>query len=134
MFDCYFAAPLFNVAERLFNERLAADIRLHTGKRVYLPQVDGGLVELGHDHDKCFIADISAMRECHFAVAVLHGAAVDSGTAWECGYLYSLKIPIYGLVSDPRFNRNTSLMVMQGLHACCATPHELLKLLQKEIR
>ena len=101
----YIAAPLFNSRERDYNLRLKGIIDYPT----YLPQEDGelitALIEGGmpiesairtiHQNDR-------ALRECELMVAVLDGAHVDSGVAFEIGYFSALEKPVIGLHTDSR--------------------------------
>ena len=104
----YIAAPLFNEAERNFNEALASVLRPFVG--VYLPQADGILLhEAVASGDKpeaaaqrVFQEDIRALRDCSALVIVLNGRTVDEGAAFELGVSWSLGKQCVAYKSDPR--------------------------------
>ena len=114
----YLVAPLFNSRERAFNERLKRLMPFPT----YLPQEDGKLIsdllERGSSVDaasrEIYQNDIRALHESKVLVAVLDGAHVDSGVAFEVGYFCALGKPIVGLHTDMRselpFGHNPMLM------------------------
>lgn len=93
----YFAGPLFNDAEKQFNEQLTAKLE-RLGFDVFLPQRDGfelndpnvtfdpnarakAIFEL--DRDKVFESDI--------LLFVLDGRVPDEGAAFELGLAYAQK-------------------------------------------
>lgn len=111
----YFAAPLFNVAERIFNLKLTT--RLETrGYKVFLPQRDGAEknkspyntmakeerrhVMFSLDRDKIFEADIFLF--------ILDGRVPDEGACVELGIAYTQKYltqhtkKLIGLQTDSR--------------------------------
>jgi nucleoside 2-deoxyribosyltransferase len=102
----YIAAPLFNPRERDYNLRLKGLIDYP----VYLPQEDGELVttliEEGASIETAVQTvhqnDVKALRECRLMIAVLDGAHVDSGVAYEIGFFSALGKPVIGLHTDNR--------------------------------
>lgn len=104
----YIAAPLFNEAERKFNEILANALRASVD--VYLPQSDGILLEdaisRGEDPSQAskgvFAADIGALRKCDALLIVLNGRTIDEGAAFELGVAWSLGKRCIGYKNDPR--------------------------------
>lgn len=102
----YIAAPLFNPRERAFNLKLRDII----GQAVFLPQEDGELMEdlierggtLEYASKLVYKNDITALRSCDLMVAVLDGAHLDSGVAFEIGFFSALGKPIIGLHTDSR--------------------------------
>src|SRR5579871_2865460 len=111
----YFAAPLFSDAERIYNAKIVSLIEQLCP--VFLPQRDGHLVKelmtQGMTIDSAFKeirrADMNAIRECSLIVAVLDGASVDDGVAFEIGYAFALHKTCLGLQTDFRrsiFGRN----------------------------
>ena len=99
----YLAGPLFTLAERNFNQELARHLR-DRGFGVILPQ---DAAEMYRRNDGSL--DMPSMaRNCmeratgaDFIVAILDGADVDSGTAYEAGSAYGRGIVI-GVRTDFR--------------------------------
>lgn len=108
LLNLYLAAPLFNKREREYNRFLK--INLEKLFSVYLPQEDGLLlaslvkegVEVEVAESIVFDADIASMKDCHLVLAVLDGATVDEGVAFEVGYMYALGRTCVGLQGDVR--------------------------------
>ncbi|OPY80540.1 MAG: Nucleoside 2-deoxyribosyltransferase [Syntrophorhabdus sp. PtaU1.Bin153] len=95
----YLAGPLFSLAERDFNERLARALG-EAGYEVLLPQercrnLGDRLRDIYH---RC-VADI---ERSDVVVAVFDGPDVDSGTAFEVGYARAQNKPVIGLRTDTR--------------------------------
>lgn len=66
-------------------------------------------------------------------VAVLDGADVDSGTAWEIGYAYAKGKPVLGLRTDFRtlgIEGNVNLMIESSV-ILCKNMQELLNCLSE---
>ena len=61
----------------------------------------------------------SSEYACDVVVAVLDGAAVDSGTAFEVGYAYARGKPLIGVRTDfrPQQERGTNLMLSRPCDA-----------------
>jgi nucleoside 2-deoxyribosyltransferase len=102
-FVLYVAGPLFTPGERMCLERVCA-VAESVGCHTYLPHRDAGLSEgaMEKDSGRFFRTDVRAIQGADGVLAVLNGADVDSGTAWEIGYAYALGIPIVGLIDDVR--------------------------------
>jgi len=99
----YLAAPLFSVAERTYNSRIAALLRENLFE-VYLPQ-DAGDDSAARDtdvHERLFSANVLALERADIVVSIIDGADADSGTAWEMGYAHALGKPIIALRTDFR--------------------------------
>ncbi|SDA16722.1 Nucleoside 2-deoxyribosyltransferase [Nitrosospira sp. Nsp18] len=104
----YLASPLFNDRERTFNDSLRD--QLTPDFDVFVPQIDGfllaKLVAQGTDKDTAerivYEADISAITTTDIVVAVLDGANVDEGVAFELGYSKALGKTCVGLQTDIR--------------------------------
>lgn len=104
----YLAAPLFNEREREFNKYIRDILAPHFN--VFLPQEDGLLLEdliaIGVEKDVAektiYDADISAMRESDIIIAVLDGANIDEGVAFELGFCQALQKICIGLQTDSR--------------------------------
>jgi nucleoside 2-deoxyribosyltransferase len=108
-FHIYLAAPLFNARERAFNLSLATALE-HLGARVFLPQRDGALlvdmltagVPQSVAERRVYLQDTVAMNTASLGVAVLDGAVVDDGVAFEIGYLTARGLACIGLQTDVR--------------------------------
>jgi nucleoside 2-deoxyribosyltransferase len=92
----YFAAPLFNAAERNWNAALVAAMRA-AGHEVFLPQEQ----EPGRNAAGIFVGDVAGIEWADVLVAIVDGADPDSGTSWEIGYAY-LKKPVVLVRTDMR--------------------------------
>jgi nucleoside 2-deoxyribosyltransferase len=112
----YVAGPLFNASERSLNAAIAATLE-SLGVETYLPQRDGGLVpEI--THRQAFDRDVFELRACDFLVANLEGHEVDSGTAFESGFVAALGKPWIGYRTDSRTHQQgSSLNTMLALSA-----------------
>jgi nucleoside 2-deoxyribosyltransferase len=105
----YIAGPLFSMAERTFNTQVKTELTL-LGYRSFLPQQDGYLVEnmlaSGQNPDqvfkKVYELDVKKLHEAEALLAILDGAVIDEGTAFEIGYATALGKPVYGLQTDSR--------------------------------
>jgi nucleoside 2-deoxyribosyltransferase len=100
----YLAGPLFTQAEWQWNERLAAALE-EQSLLVLLPQRAAEPMLLGtvlFDPNAIFQANIESLERADALVAILDGADVDSGTAWECGYAFKAKKPVIGVRTDIR--------------------------------
>ncbi|UFS75661.1 nucleoside 2-deoxyribosyltransferase [Tardiphaga sp. 37S4] len=134
-FSVYFAAPLFNERERAFNARLVHQIEL-LGAEVFLPQRNGALlvdmlsagVSQQVAERRVFLQDTEAMARASMAVAVLDGAVVDDGVAFEIGFLFALKTRCIGLQTDVRraLPTGNNPMISQGLNGIAGSEEELL--------
>ncbi|MEH3140263.1 MAG: nucleoside 2-deoxyribosyltransferase [Mycobacterium kyogaense] len=103
----YLAAPLFTGAERAFNLSLCKAIE--SVAHVYLPQRDGLLLAEERRSSaersisqKIFQADIAAISAADALVAVVDGAAVDDGVAFELGFAFAHQKVCIGYTSDSR--------------------------------
>jgi nucleoside 2-deoxyribosyltransferase len=106
--QAYFAAPLFNEMERNYNTSVVE--RLEAYISIFLPQRDGGLmmqyIKNGVSPDRAaglvFEKDLSAMAAADFMIAILDGANVDEGVAFEIGYMFALGKFCIALQTDVR--------------------------------
>lgn len=104
----YLASPLFNEMERQRN-RIVRDY-LITDFDVFLPQEDGLLfhelisngMPLELAMKSVYQADVLAMESSDILLAVLDGASIDDGVAFELGYSKSSKKVCIGLQTDIR--------------------------------
>lgn len=107
-FKAYLAAPLFNDRERDFNALLAEHLGNHLD--IFLPQRDGLLLaELLADgvaveiaETRIFERDRQALNECDLLIAVLDGAHIDEGVAFEIGFAHARGVLCLGLQTDVR--------------------------------
>ena len=104
----YLAAPLFNQMELDYNKSLKQT--LSSMFSVFLPQEDGlllrDLVQSGMHQDVAaklvFEADLKAMNEADLILAILHGAHIDEGVAFELGYCFAQGKRCIALQEDAR--------------------------------
>ncbi len=124
----YLAAPLFSEAELDFNRMLRDEIK-SSGFNVFLPQEDSNNVKDRDDRQSIiFSKNEAAIGNSDIIVAVIDGVDVDSGTAWEIGYAYSLGKPILGLRTDFRtlgIEGTVNLMIERSV-VMCKSKMELL--------
>lgn len=107
-YTIYLAAPLFNHRERSFNEHLAQ--LLAPFADVYLPQRDGSLltemvaagVPVPVAERRVFRQDCDALLRSDALVAVLDGAHIDEGVAFEIGFANAIGCLCVGLQTDNR--------------------------------
>jgi len=98
----FLAAPIFSLAEREFNSKLAEELRKR-GHDVFLAQELGILDTPSEDvKRKLFEEDLKALDGSDVVVAVLDGMEVDSGVAFELGYAYARGKKIVGVRTDHR--------------------------------
>lgn len=84
----YMAGPLFTVAERDFNRRLAGKLEVE-GFVVLLPQ------ECGETNpEDIFKSDMRMLKASDVVLACMDGSDADSGTCWECGWAHAIGTPI----------------------------------------
>jgi nucleoside 2-deoxyribosyltransferase len=117
----YLAAPLFSEAECDFNRKLK--IELHSlGFKVFLPQEDSNNVHDKTDRQKIiFDKNLKGIERSDILVAVIDGADVDSGTAWEIGYAFAKGKPVIGLRTDFRtlgIEGTVNLMIERSVILC----------------
>jgi nucleoside 2-deoxyribosyltransferase len=128
----YLAAPLFSEAELDFNRMLRDEIK-SSGFNVFLPQEDSNNVKDRDDRQSIiFSKNEAAIEKSDIIVAVIDGADVDSGTAWEIGYAYARGKPILGLRTDFRtlgIEGTVNLMIERSV-ILCTSIRELLNRLK----
>ncbi|MBU4077572.1 MAG: nucleoside 2-deoxyribosyltransferase [Euryarchaeota archaeon] len=128
----YLAAPLFSEAELDFNRMLRDEIK-SSGFNVFLPQEDSNNVKDRDDRQSIiFSKNEAAIESSDIIVAVVDGADVDSGTAWEIGYAYARGKPILGLRTDFRtlgIEGTVNLMIERSV-VLCMSIRELLNRLK----
>ena len=123
----YQAGPLFTDAERRWHVAFRAELEA-AGHEVVWPGeliTDELLRAWGADSARRVMeTDRDALLACDAAVALLDGAQVDDGTAWEIGYACAVGIPVVGIRTDFRRCGDTDAGVVnamiQGSVACVA--------------
>jgi nucleoside 2-deoxyribosyltransferase len=114
----YLAGPLFSLAERTFNTRLAAQLRSAPDISVILPQERASELLKQPDGLQLVFEDcLKMVADCDVVVAVLDGPDADSGTCVELGYAYALHKRIVGIRTDFRGSEDRGLNLMVS-HIC----------------
>ena len=114
----YLAAPLFSEAERSYNA-IVADLLRKKFFDVYLPQDtgDGNPKREKNDLVQIYERNKQALQDADIVIAIIDGADVDSGTAWEVGYATALGIQVIALRTDFRiagYEELVNLMLEQS--------------------
>ncbi|MDR0363180.1 MAG: nucleoside 2-deoxyribosyltransferase [Planctomycetota bacterium] len=111
----YLAASLFSQVERKWNRMLAEALKKYMpALGVVLPQdfkPAGKYNDPGH-YGALFRMCIDGIDAADAVLAVLDGAEVDSGVAWEVGYAYARGKPVIGLRTDFRPGAEHGLNIM----------------------
>ena len=107
----YQAGPLFTAAEVRWHEdfkrRLTAEGHLVWWPGDFFTQQE--IEDWGADAPKKIMErDSETIEGCHVVVALLDGAQVDDGTAWEIGYAYAKGVPVIGIRTDFRNGGDTA--------------------------
>jgi nucleoside 2-deoxyribosyltransferase len=101
----YLAGPLFSDAERQWNVKLRDYLERNTAYKVYLPQDKCEELDPKNkegDRKKLFRICEKGVKAADIVVAILDGADVDSGTAWEVGYARGIGEKNIGIGTDFR--------------------------------
>lgn len=101
----YLANGLFGLGDRLVNELVAKAIRQTIpGVDLYVPQENAAINDKSAfaNSEQIAAADITALKESDFLVAVIDGVEIDSGVAAEIGAFSMLNRPIFALFTDSR--------------------------------
>ena len=134
----YQAGPLFTAAEirwhKDFKQQLveAGHVVLWPGDFFTQQEID----TLGADAPKVIMErDRAAIDDCDAVVALLDGAQVDDGTAWEIGYACAKGKPFGGIRTDFRKAGDTAhgcvnVMIEGSCLGIAKDFEEVLKLLQ----
>ena len=132
----YLAGPLFSEAEQAYCRRVKSLLESQGHEVVWPFELipEGEVVALGPKaKEAIFEACVAAMDRCDAMVAILDGAQVDDGTAWEMGYWYSKwgKERIFGIRTDFRQAGDTkwsvvNLMIEMGCGRIVKGTEELL--------
>ena len=135
----YFAGPLFNQAEREFNERVCSTLEAE-GYEIFLPQRDVGDIgelEVMDQEDvstedvlqEIFEVDRQGVLEADIVTATLDGRVPSEGTVIEAAIAYEHGIPVIGLKTDRRvfaMDEPYNAMVFGVLDDIVSTPDELV--------
>ncbi|CAG0988844.1 nucleoside deoxyribosyltransferase [Methanosarcinales archaeon] len=132
----YLAAPLFSEAECDFNRKLRDEL-ISAGFIVFLPQEDSNNVKDMLDRQKIiFNKNLKGIENSDIIVAVIDGADVDSGTAWEIGFAFAKGKLVIGLRTDFRtlgIEGTVNLMIERSV-VICMSVSELLNHLKSRFR
>ncbi len=106
----YQAGPLFTEAEQQWHRSFK--IRLQTAGYEVIWPFDlfsrQQMESWGKDAPRRIMeTDRQALESCDIVVALLDGAQVDDGTAWEIGYAFARSIPVIGIRTDFRQGGDT---------------------------
>jgi len=112
MSTIYLAGPLFTIAEREFNSRLAEAIhKKRNDLFVILPQENA--VKFKDCNKKDIFEDcIDSINKADIIVVLLEGADADSGTSVELGYAFCKGKAILGIRTDFRISEEQGLNLM----------------------
>jgi nucleoside 2-deoxyribosyltransferase len=106
MSTIYLAGPLFNEAKQAWHRATKARIEAETGHEVVWPYelFDQAEIMTWGDDASRMVMEVcrDALLQCDLMVALLDGAQVDDGTAWEIGLAHCKGIPVIGIRTDFR--------------------------------
>lgn len=114
----YFASPLFNEMEQMFNANVVSQLREANDQlEIYLPQENMAINDKSLYADSIMIADgdNEKLLESSILIAVLDGSSIDVGVATEIGVAYAKGIKIYGLYTDTRQGLNANNQKLDAL-------------------
>ncbi len=101
----YFAASLFTQVERKWNRLLADELkRLMPDLDIVMPQdfKTAGKYNDSRHYGALFRMCVDGIDSSSAVLAIIDGAEVDSGVAWEMGYAYARGKPVVGVRTDFR--------------------------------
>lgn len=116
----YLANGLFGLGDRLVNELVAKEVRATIpGVELYVPQENGAINDKSAYADSLAIAnaDIAALKESDFLVAIIDGVEIDAGVAAEIGAFSMLNRPIFALYTDTRLQGRDNTKKIEALVA-----------------
>lgn len=129
----YIAAPLFNEAERAFNESIDAIVR-ECGHETYLPQRDGGCVAdlpelIGGIPKRRYLFDLDCehMEWCDAVLFLSDGRVPDEGACFELGWCCAKGKRCIGYRTDVRsfIDGHDNVMLEGAVEKVLRTPDEL---------
>lgn len=103
----YFAGPMFCMAEKEFNVKIASVLKKH-GYQVFLPQQDGfeaAMLEGKSEEELItliFQKDVSEIEKADIVFVNLDGRIPDEGACEELGIAYAKGKRCYGFKTDTR--------------------------------
>lgn len=100
----YWANALFSEADRSFNESCAERLRA-AGYSVFLPQETPMTFDKAPTNAEIFKVDTSEIQSADVLVACIDQFPIDNGVACEIGIAYASGVPIIGLYTDIRSER-----------------------------
>lgn len=133
----YIAAPLFSAAERDWNAKLASSFRQRCTADIALPQdFCKGIQEPRLIASKC----LTELSSSNLVVINADGADVDSGTSFEAGFAYAMRIETISYRTDFRragdCDNDVSLMIgytTRFLDCIGDTPDTIASKILKEV-
>ncbi len=137
----YWANALFSDADRAFNVVAVKRVR-DAGYSVFLPQ-EAFSDDADPTNEEIFRIDTDELQSCDAVVACLDQFPIDSGVACEIGVAYGSNIPVIGLYTDIRANRNGTgrmyknqyvLGAIETLGEIVSSMDQLLKVLPKYLK
>jgi nucleoside 2-deoxyribosyltransferase len=99
----YWANALFSDADRKFNEECVKRVRAE-GNTVFLPQ-EAFAGDADPTNEEIFRVDTQELQSSDIVVACLDQFPIDAGVACEIGVAYASGIPVIGLYTDIRKDR-----------------------------
>lgn len=116
----YLANGLFSLGDCLVNDIIAKEVRQALpGVELYVPQENAAINDKAAYADSAQIAtaDMTALMNSDFLIAVLDGVEIDSGVAAEIGAFATLERPIFGLLTDTRQQGRENTKKIEALKA-----------------
>ena len=121
----YIAGPFSTPQEKELLSKMIHVVRSHTNFELYVPmehKIEGdyqntdGTWHLPNDiwANKVFNADIEAINDSNFVIAMYAGHRSTTGTSWEIGYAFAKNIPVILYIPDEFKDRDFSLMIMNS--------------------
>ncbi len=115
----YFAAALFTQVERKWNRMVSEALTaLVPGLEIIMPQdfKPAGKYNDDRHYGALFRMCVDGVESADAVLAIIDGAEVDSGVAWEMGYAYARGIPVIGVRTDfrPGAEHGVNIMISRS--------------------
>ncbi len=115
----YFAAALFTQVERKWNRMVSEALTaLVPGLQIIMPQdfKPAGKYNDDRHYGALFRMCVDGVESADAVLAIIDGAEVDSGVAWEMGYAYARGIPVIGVRTDfrPGAEHGVNIMISRS--------------------